>query len=140
MGTPRALTDPDKIVILFDGVCNLCNGAVQFIVNRDSDSFFRFASLQSSFGAAQLTRFGLNPNALHSIMVIEHDILYQRSDAILKIAAHLNGWRFLRIFRILPPFIRDGVYNLIASNRYRMFGKKDSCMIPTPALKARFLE
>lgn len=141
MGSPGPIDTSDKILVLFDGVCNLCNGAVQFIIRRDPGSKFLFASLQSDFGKSQLLKFGLDPRFLHSILVIENNILYERSDAALKIAGQLTGiWHLLTTLRFIPTFIRDGVYNLIASNRYRLFGKQDQCMIPTPDLKARFID
>ena len=141
MGSLGSLATSDKIVVLFDGVCNLCNGAVQFIIKRDALSKFLFASLQSDFGKSQLLRFGLDPLKLHSIIVLENDKMYERSDAALTIASHLPfPWPLLRVFYILPRFFRDWVYDLIAKNRYRMFGKKDTCMIPTPEMKARFVE
>ena len=133
---------PDRtIIVLFDGVCNLCNGSVQFIVKRDPERVFRFASLQSEFGQSQRRKFNLYSNGLDSIVVIENDICYQRSDAALKIARRLKGWwPVLSIFRIIPRFIRDAVYNLIAVNRYRLFGKQESCMLPSPELRARFIQ
>jgi predicted DCC family thiol-disulfide oxidoreductase YuxK len=141
MGTPYPVDTAAKILVLFDGVCNLCNGSVQFIIKRDPDSKFMFASLQSDFGRSQLVKWGLEPAALYSIIVIEDGTLYQRSDAILKIASHLSGvWPLFRIFKFLPRFIRDGLYNLVATYRYKIFGKNDSCMIPEAGLKARFIE
>jgi predicted DCC family thiol-disulfide oxidoreductase YuxK len=129
------------ILILFDGVCNLCNGFVQFVIKRDPEGKFRFASLQSDFGRSQLIRHNINPDSLHSIIVIDRDFARQRSDAALHIARHLGGpWKLLAVFRFLPRFLRDAGYNLIASHRYGMFGRKDSCMIPTPDLKERFIE
>jgi predicted DCC family thiol-disulfide oxidoreductase YuxK len=130
-----------KIVVLFDGVCNLCNGTVQFIIKRDKSSKFLFASLQSDFGQSQLLKFGLDPTQLHSIITVEDGKFYERSDAALKIASGLaQPWSMLGMFRILPRFLRDWVYDFIAKNRYRMFGKQESCMIPTPEMKAKFVE
>jgi len=131
----------DAIIVLFDGVCNLCNGSVQFIIKRDPAGTLRFASLQSEFGQSQLKKFNIRSDALHSIILIEKHVCYQRSDAALKIASRLTGlWPALSVFRIIPRFIRDALYNLIAANRYRMFGKQESCMLPTPALRARFIQ
>lgn len=138
MGASGSVVQPEAVV-LFDGICNLCSGAVQFIINRDPSAFFKFASLQSEYGQQQLARFGLDPNSLHSVILIQDDTVYQRSDAALKIARKLGGgWPLLYGFKILPRFLRDGIYNLIAGNRYRLFGKKDACWIPTPELKSRF--
>ena len=121
-------------------MCNLCNGAVQFIIKRDRSSKFLFASLQSDYGQSQLLRFALDPTTLHSIIAIEDGKFYERSDAALKIASGLaQPWPLLGIFRILPRFFRDWVYDLIAKNRYRMFGKKESCMVPSPEMKAKFV-
>lgn len=140
MGSPGSIDTSGKIVILFDGVCNLCNGAVQFIIKRDKTSKFLFASLQSDFGQSQLQKFGLDPSKLHSIIALDSGTFYERSDAAMKIAAGLaQPWPMLGVFRILPRFLRDWVYDLIANNRYKMFGKMESCMIPTPELKGRFV-
>jgi predicted DCC family thiol-disulfide oxidoreductase YuxK len=140
MGSPGSIDTSGKIVILFDGVCNLCNGAVQFIIKRDKTSKFLFASLQSDFGQSQLQKFGLDPSELHSIISLENGKFYERSEAALKIASGLaQPWPMLGVFRILPRFFRDWVYDLISKNRYKMFGKTESCMIPTPELKERFV-
>ena len=141
MGTPAPIKASQKIIVLFDGVCNLCNGAVQFIIKRDKDEQFLFASLQSNFGKDQLRKSGLDPLSLQSILVIEGDSVFQRSDAALKIASHLDGvWSYFAVLRFVPKIIRDGVYNFIARYRYSIFGKQDSCMIPTAELKARFVD
>jgi len=141
MDSPGSINTSGKIVVLFDGVCNLCNGTVQFIIKRDKSSEFLFASLQSNFGQTQLLKLGLDPSELHSIIVLENEKFYERSDAALKIASRLTGpWSMLGVFRILPRFFRDWVYDLIAKNRYKMFGKQESCMIPTPDMKAKFVE
>lgn len=141
MGSPDSLVATKKVLVLFDGVCNLCNGAVQFIIKRDPAGKFLFASLQSDFAAAQLKKFNAMSGSLHSIIVIEEDKMLERSDAILSIASHLNGiWKQLVFFRYVPRFVRDGIYDLVAKYRYRIFGKQDSCMIPTADLKARFIE
>ena len=140
MGSPGSLATSDKIVVLFDGVCNLCNGAVLFIIKRDASSKFVFASLQSDFGRSQLLKFGLDPTKLHSIIVLEGGTIYERGDAALKIASYLaQPWPLFGAFRVFPRFFRDWVYDLIAKNRYMMFGKKETCMIPTPEMKARFV-
>lgn len=141
MGSPGSLDNQRPILILFDGVCNLCNGTVQFIIKRDPKVKFRFASLQSSFGRSQLLRFNLNPGLLHSVIVIDRDIALEKSDAALYIARHLGQpWKSLSALSILPKSFRDACYNLIANNRYKLFGKQDQCMLPTPELKSRFVE
>ena len=141
MGSPDSLGNHKPVLILFDGVCNLCNGFVQFLIRRDPREKFKFASLQSEVGRSLLKQFNIDPDLLHSIVVIDNDVAFQRSDAALCIANHLGGgWKILKAFYILPRFFRDACYNAIAKNRYRIFGKKDSCMIPTPELKERFVE
>lgn len=137
MGSPDSLNQP---VILFDGMCNLCNSSVLFIIKRDPKSRFYFAHLQSDFGHGQVKKFGLPETELDSVLLIRAGKLYQKSNAALEIARHLNGlWSALYIFKIIPSFLRDGLYTWIANNRYQWFGKKDACMIPTPELKTRFI-
>jgi len=127
-------------ILLFDGVCNLCNSSVQFIVKRDKDATFRFASLQSEEAQELLDAFDDKPGDLSSVILVEDSKLYARSTAALRIARRLgDAWPLLYGFIIIPQPIRDGVYNWIARNRYRWFGKKDQCMIPSPDLKSRFL-
>ena len=141
MGSPDSLGNHKPVLILFDGVCNLCNGLVQFIIRRDAKGKFKFASLQSEVGRSLLKQFNIDPDLLHSIVVIDNGVAFQRSDAVLRIANYLGGrWKILAAFKILPKFFRDGCYNVVAANRYRIFGKQDSCMIPTPELKDRFVE
>ncbi len=138
MGADRALSD--KTVVLFDGVCNLCNGSVLFIIKRDPQSKLKFASLQSEFGAEQMKRFNLPLSALNSVLLIKGGQLFQKSNAALEIARMLEGmWPGMYAFKIVPLFIRDFIYDWIAKNRYRWFGKKEECMIPTPEMKARFV-
>ena len=128
-------------VILFDGVCNLCNGFVQFIIERDRAGYFRFASLQSEWGRQVLERHTLPTDALDSVVLVRGDRVHVRSGAVLRIARHLGAaWPLLTIFWIVPRPLRDLIYDWVAANRYRWFGKKDECMIPTPELRARFLE
>jgi predicted DCC family thiol-disulfide oxidoreductase YuxK len=131
----------DKPVILFDGVCNLCNRSVQFIIKRDTKKKFLFASLQGKTGGEILKKFDLPVNDFNSFILAEGDRIYTRSTAALRIARQLSGgWKLLYGFMIIPAFIRNAVYNWIARNRYKWFGKKDECMIPTPELKERFLD
>ncbi len=129
-------------IVLFDGVCNLCNASVQFILDRDARDHFRFAALQSEAGVKALRAHGREPATgdPDSVMLIEGDRVYDRSDAALRIARRLRGaWPLLAVFLVVPRFIRDAVYKLIARNRYRWFGRTEECRIPTPALRARFL-
>jgi predicted DCC family thiol-disulfide oxidoreductase YuxK len=132
----------NKKIILFDGVCNLCNNAINFIIERDKKDIFRFASLQSELGKRLVSERGIDPEVLDTIYLIEPGVVYyEKSTAALKIAKELSGgYSLMQYFQYLPKFLRDGVYNLVASNRYSWFGKKESCMIPTPELKAKFLE
>lgn len=129
-----------SIIVLFDGVCNLCNGTVQYIIRHDPHGKFRFASLQSKAGEEWMLHFGKDPAQLHSVLVIKDGKLHERSDAALLVAANLSGpISALRFFRIIPRFLRDAVYNLIARTRYDVFGKQNECMLPTPELRERFL-
>lgn len=128
-------------VVLFDGVCNLCNGTVLFIIKRDPRGVFRFAALQTAVGQGHLPVHGLNPGQFHSIILLDGHKIYQRSTAALEIARRLSGlWPLLYIFIAVPPFLRNWIYDRISANRYKWFGKKDQCMIPTPELRSRFLE
>ena len=140
MGAGAEVIGEAKPVILFDGVCNLCNSSVQFIINRDPQVKFHFAALQSETGGRLLQSSDLPTQVFQSIVLIKNGTVYQKSDAALEIARQLSGlWPALYAFKIVPPFFRDFVYNQIAKNRYGWFGKKDHCMIPTPQLKSRFL-
>jgi predicted DCC family thiol-disulfide oxidoreductase YuxK len=127
-------------IVLFDGVCNLCNGAVQFILRRDPAGRFRFASLQSPAGEALQTRLGIDPKALDSIVLVEGERWYRESDAALRIASRMSGaWKALGVLRVIPRPLRDPVYRWVARNRYRWFGKQETCWLPTPELRGRFL-
>lgn len=129
-----------ETIILFDGICNLCNSSVQFIIKRDPKGHFKFASLQSETGQFLLNQYGISKE-IDSIIVIENEKVYIKSSAALRICSRLNGiWRYLSILRVLPPFIRNFVYDMVAKNRYKWFGKKESCMLPTSEMKKRFLK
>ena len=134
--------ESDKKIILFDGVCNLCNNAIQFIIKKDKKDLFRYAALQSNIGAKLVTERQIDTTKIDSIILIEPSLAYYtKSSAALKIGQTFGGgWRLLGIFLWFPAPIRNWMYNIIARNRYRWFGKKDACMIPTPELKAKFLE
>jgi predicted DCC family thiol-disulfide oxidoreductase YuxK len=137
----NAMAEPANPIVLFDGVCNLCSGSVQFILRRDPGARFRFASLQSPAGQELLARFGIDGQGIDSVIVIEGDRWFKESDAALRIARHLGGlWRLLTVFRLIPRPLRDRLYRFIARNRYRWFGKKESCWLPTPELRGRFLD
>jgi len=132
----------DKKIILFDGVCNLCNNAVNFVIKHDKKDVFRFASLQSELGKKLVAERGLDPKDLNSIVLIEPGVAYYRkSTAALEISRELSeGYSFLKNLLFIPEGLRDGIYNFVANNRYKWYGKKESCMIPTPELKAKFLD
>ncbi|KIL35683.1 hypothetical protein SD71_12370 [Cohnella kolymensis] len=131
---------PEDRVILFDGVCNLCNNSVQFIIKRDPNGYYRFASLQSDIGQAYLSKYNLGGYA-DSFVLIEQDRAYLKSDAALQISKNLAGvWKVFYLFKIVPRPLRNLVYSVIAKNRYKWFGKKEACMIPTPDIKSRFLD
>ncbi len=130
----------EQPVILFDGVCNLCTGSVQFILKRDIEKRFLFSSLQSGYGQKLLKQFDLPAANFNSFVLYQDNKIYTRSTAALKMFQQLKGWQWVKIFWIIPRFIRDAVYNLIANNRYRWFGKKQECWLPSPGLKARFLD
>ncbi len=127
-------------MIFFDGVCNLCNGFVQFIIKRDLKDVFRFGSLQSE--NVQEILKGVHANALDltTVVLLENGNAYTESDAILRIVKHLHaGWRLFSVFIIVPKPIRNAVYRFVAKHRYRLFGRRESCMVPTPELKNKFL-
>ncbi len=127
-------------IILFDGICNLCNSSVQFVLKHDKQGVFRFASLQSEAGQLLLQKYNLPHSNFNSFVLIEDDKVFLKSTAALKVAKRMSGaTKYLYAFIIVPAFIRDAIYNVIANNRYKWFGKKESCMIPTPALQSRFL-
>jgi predicted DCC family thiol-disulfide oxidoreductase YuxK len=128
-------------VILFDGMCNLCNGSVQFVIKHDPKRQFRFASLQSALGQKILQQFGLPADELNSFIFLENANIYTRSTGALRVTKKLNGlWPLLYGFIIVPSFIRDAVYSYIAKHRYKWFGKKEACWLPTPDLKKLFLD
>ncbi len=128
-------------IILFDGVCNLCNSSVQFIIKRDKKKQFRFASLQGNFGQEFLKMHKMPAENFNTLILFENDNIYTRSTGALRMLKHLGGgWNLLYGFIIFPKFIRDGVYNWISKNRYKWFGKKEECMIPTKDLKERFID
>lgn len=128
-------------VILFDGVCNLCNGAIIFILKRDKKDVFRYAPLQSEIGKKLAAKHDIDLQKVDSIILIANEKAVSKSTAALRIAQQLSGaWPLLSVFLILPTFLRNWVYDFIARNRYKWFGKKDACMIPTPELKSKFLD
>jgi predicted DCC family thiol-disulfide oxidoreductase YuxK len=131
----------NKKIILFDGVCNLCNGAITFIIKRDKNDVFRYAPLQSEVGKNLAKKHEIDLDKVDSIILVTDQSAVAKSTAALRIAKQLSGgWPLLAVFLILPRFLRNAVYDFIARNRYKWFGKKDACMIPTPELKSKFLD
>lgn len=127
-------------IILFDGVCNLCNSSVQKIIEKDEKNLFRFASLQSEFGQEFLRKNNLSEKEFDSMILIDGDKFYTKSDAALRIGKELKGiYKLSGILFFLPKFIRNMGYDLIAKNRYKWFGKQENCWLPTPELKEKFL-
>ncbi len=128
-------------IVLFDGICNLCNASVRFIMERDPEGYFQFASLQSAVGQQLLQQYGLMQAPLASIVLIEAGQAYTHSDAALRIAQHLaRPWPLLAYARWIPRPLRDAVYGWIANNRYRWFGQSAQCMMPSRQTRSRFLE
>lgn len=127
-------------VLFFDGVCNLCNASVQWVLRHDRRGQFRFAALQSELGRQVLAQHGINAGALDTVVLLAEGRVYTRSDAALELLRRLGGpWAGLSILRRLPRPLRDAVYNWIARNRYRWFGRQESCWLPRPEWKSRFL-
>jgi predicted DCC family thiol-disulfide oxidoreductase YuxK len=127
-------------IILFDGVCNFCNASINFVMDHDPEKHFKFAPLQSEIGQDILRKFYKNTEDFDSVILLKDNQLYQKSAAALEITKHLSGsWKYLSFFSILPTPFLDFFYDIIAKNRYRIFGKADSCRMPTPDLRERFL-
>jgi len=132
--------DWGNAVLVFDGVCNLCNGLVRFIIPRDPGGYFKFGTLQSVEGANVLERCGLSPGEADTVVLYEKGKCYIRSTAALRVFRRLRGlWPLLYGFIVVPRFLRDAVYTFVARRRYRWFGRRDRCMIPSPENKKRFL-
>lgn len=126
--------------MLFDGVCNFCASSVQFIIKHDKSNSLKFASLQSNIGQQLLTEYKMS-KALDGVVFVENNKAYFKSSAAFKIANYFGGfWKGLLVFSILPTSVTDFFYDIIAKNRYKWFGKKDACMLPSPEIRSRFLE
>ncbi len=132
----------NKKIILFDGVCNLCNSSVQYVIKRDKNDIFRFTALQSELGQKIIKHIGIANQNIDSIILYEPGkAYYYKSSAAIEIARDIGGlFTFATIFRIIPTTIRNILYDYIAKNRYKWYGKQESCMIPTPELKSKFIE
>lgn len=127
-------------VVLFDGVCNFCNGVVNFVIRHDKAGYFKFAPLQSEIGEEMIAKHGIDEKETDSVVLIENDHAYVRSKAALRIARKLDGiWSVVYALVIVPRPIRDFAYELFAKYRYKLFGRQDQCMMPTPEVRARFM-
>jgi predicted DCC family thiol-disulfide oxidoreductase YuxK len=134
------MKNSNQKIILFDGVCNLCNTSVNFVIEHDKKNIFRFAALQSDIGRKLAIENNINTADTDSIILIDGDSSYIKSTAALYISKELSGaYPLLYAFMIIPKYLRDLIYNYIAKNRYKWYGKKESCMIPSPTLKDKFL-
>lgn len=132
----------NKKIVLFDGVCNLCDASVQFIYKHDKEDIFKFVAIQSELGQKIIAHLGIDTSKTDSIILYEPGVAYYfKAEAALRIAKELKSWHsILYIFIKVPDFIKNSVYDYIAKNRYKWYGKKDACMLPTPELRAKFLE
>ncbi|MCE2773592.1 MAG: DCC1-like thiol-disulfide oxidoreductase family protein [Bacteroidetes bacterium] len=127
-------------IILFDGVCNFCNNSINLVIRKDKRDYFRFAPLQSEAGKILTAKFNIDTTKTDSVLLIENDALYSKSTAALRIARKMDGlFPLCYALIIIPKFLRDPIYDYIAKRRYRWFGKKESCMIPTPEIRKKFI-
>lgn len=134
------MSESNSYILLFDGVCNLCNRTVQFVIKRDVRKRFRFAALQSANGQALLRELGLPIQHFNTVVLIHGDTYYVKSTAALRVLKELGGlWKLCYALIVIPRPIRDLVYNMVAKTRYRVFGRRDMCMVPTPEVKERFI-
>ena len=128
-------------LVLFDGVCNFCNFWIQFALKHDKKGKLKFGSLQGTTAQQILPQYNIDPAVLTSVIFIEDGTAYRESTAALKVCKYLDGgWKLLYVFIIIPAFLRDGLYKWIGRNRYKWFGKQESCMLPTPEQRVRFVE
>ena len=137
----QAAPGDDDPIVLFDGVCHLCDRSVRFILEHDRDARFHFAPLQSALGKKLLEKHGLPPESLRAMVLVHRGTAHTRSSAALRVAGHLTlPWKTVILFLAVPKPLRDAVYGVVARNRYRWFGKRDVCMVPDPRWKDRFHE
>jgi predicted DCC family thiol-disulfide oxidoreductase YuxK len=128
-------------VLLFDGVCNLCNGFINFVIDHDPEGYFRFGTLQREPARSFLRSAGYDPDVLSSVVFIEDGRIYRESGAALRVAQHLGfPWMLLAVFQVVPRPLRDAIYRWVAANRYDWFGTRSQCRLPTPELQARFID
>ena len=131
---------PDDGVILYDGVCIFCSRWVRFVATRDVDRRFRFTAIQSGYGTRLAQAFGISPDDPDTNAVVHGGVAYFKSDGALTVLSNLPGWGWVRVFRTVPNPLRDAIYNLVARNRYRIFGKYEECFISDASLRARVIE
>jgi predicted DCC family thiol-disulfide oxidoreductase YuxK len=131
---------PDDDVILYDGVCVFCSRWIRFVAARDTNRRFRFTAIQSGYGTRLAHAFGINPEDPDTNAVVHGGVAYLKSDGALTVLSNLPGWEWARVLLTVPKPLRDAVYNLVARNRYRIFGKYEECFIPDAELKARVME
>jgi predicted DCC family thiol-disulfide oxidoreductase YuxK len=131
---------PDDDLILYDGVCVFCSRWIRFIATRDTSKRFRFTPIQSDYGARLAQAFDIDPNDPDTNAVIHGGVAYFKSDAALTVLSHLPGWKWARVLFAVPKWPRNAVYDLVAKNRYRIFGKYDACFVPDAAMRERVLE
>ena len=130
-----------KALILYDGVCHLCNGFVRFIINRDKEKKFQFGHLQSPEGQRYVREYPQLLEQMKTVVLVEHETIYTRSTAALRITKHLGGiWSLTYGLIIVPAFVRDAVYDLVSRHRYRLFGRTDQCLVPSPDIRDRFID
>ena len=129
----------DKDIILFDGVCNFCNATINFVIEHDPNRRFRFASLQSEFGQNILHQYHYSTHDFDTVLLIKNGEMYQKAKAVLEIARYLKGYSWLYVFRFVPTPIANFFYGIIAKNRYILFGRRDTCRVPSPEERALFL-
>jgi predicted DCC family thiol-disulfide oxidoreductase YuxK len=135
------MNELQKPVILFDGVCNFCNSGVNFLIRQDKEKNIRFAALQSDAGKRILQEFEIDTATTDSFLLVDNNKVYTYSTAGLKVYNHLPWyWKWTQIFWIVPKFLRDGIYKWVAANRYKWFGRKEECMIPSASVRERFLD
>lgn len=136
-----SVTKNNAPILLFDGYCNLCNNCVKFVLRHEKNTTIQFSSLQSEVGLALLQKHNINPNETDSLVLIVGTNVYIKSTAALRLTTYFKGlYPLLLALLLVPTFIRNAVYDYVARNRYKWFGKQDSCMIPSPEIKNRFLE
>ncbi len=132
--------ESSKYIVIFDGVCNSCNGSVNFIIRRDTNKKFMFAPIQSNYAQNVIAQYGMTNVDLDTFLLIKNGTAYVRTNAALEITKDLDGyWYLLNIFRFIPRSIRDGLYHIFATNRYKLFGRSAQCIVPTDEIKERFL-